>query len=105
MAIGAVTNAARDTDAFLYLASAFQQMIDRDEFLLHWRIAYAFVSVAAIAAFVAGLSMVLVKRWSYLLLSATALGIVIVQCAARLTGYIRYGFESMGLVSALVLLA
>jgi len=93
MGLSAVLNAEELTDAFVLLASGFGQPIDRSEFLFHWRVAYALFAFGSAVAFIAGVAMILLKRWSCILLVAVSAGAFAISVVGLLTGYTRYGFE------------
>src|SRR6266699_3272708 len=70
--LSAVVNARQATDVFVDLGSMFGQSIDRTDFLLHWRVAYAVFAIGSALGVVAGVAMLFLKRWSCLLLMGIA---------------------------------
>jgi len=103
LGLSAVLNARDLAGALTDLAPALGQSIDAADFLLHWRVVYALYALAAATAMVAGVAMILRKRWSTVLLLAIAIGSLTFNIVGHVTGYIRYGFEG-GLKDLLVLM-
>src|SRR5262252_3417698 len=92
LGLSAVLNARDLAGALTDLAPALGQSIDAAVFLLHWRVVYALYALAAATAMVAGVAMILRKRWSTVLLLAIAIGSLTFNIVGHVTGYIRYGF-------------
>lgn len=76
------------------------QSIDQADFLLHWRATYATETFLAGVGLVAGIAMVLLKRWSWLLVAGTAIACILLSLLSVAAGYSRYGFEHVGLIQA-----
>jgi hypothetical protein len=104
MGLSAVLNAPESTNNFVDLAALFEQSIDRSDFLLHWRVTYLLVVLGSLLALLAGVAMVLLKRWSCALLAAIFGTALLISVVGRLVGYTHYGFEGGSLRDLLILL-
>src|SRR5438128_8200091 len=103
MAVCAVLNAQEITNMFADLDAVLDEPIDRARFLLHWRVAYALFAAGSFLGLIAGVAMLFLQRWSWLLLTGIAIVAFVIAIAGRVTGYTHYGFEGGGLKDLLIL--